>query len=381
MFYGWAALGIAIVFARRVVTKPGVKSFEVEVLGVDEMKGEITLARTRETALPGTYSLIRYGAASICNVGEVTAVDDTSVTRVLSETQPALAALPRVGEYVRFSGWQYLDPDDMPLARLGLTARDVELKSDHWSLPAWEFRGAESRAHSDTWAIHVHGRAAARAEVLRGVEALSEFGCSHLVVSYRNDFEALHNGEDLERYTLGALESRDVATAMQYALNHGATRLLLYGWSMGGNAVLQAAAESEVSARICGIILDSPALDWPQILIHQGRLAGVPRHLSRLAIGLLNHGVVSTNAGKRLNLHRMNALVLHKRVDAPMLIMHSVDDDYVPFEPAASLAQKSPDSITLVTFNGAAHVKLYNFDTRKYLEAIRSWLRSEIPGL
>ena len=381
VLYGWAALWLAAVFARRVVTKPGVKSFEVEVLAVNETQGEITLARTAETVLPGHYSLIRYGAASICNVGEVTAVDGRSVTRVLTETQPAPTSLPRVGEFVRFSGWLYLEPDDMPLARLGLTAQDVELKSDHWILPAWELRSSESLANDDTWVIHVHGRAAARAEVLRGVEALSEFGCSHLVISYRNDPEALHNGEDLERYTLGALESRDVQIAMQYALDRGATRLLLFGWSMGGNAVLQAAAESEESTRICGIILDSPALDWQQILVHQGRLAGVPRHLALLAIGLLNHGLIQTNAGKDLNIHRMNALKLLKRVEAPVLILHSVDDDYVPYEPATSIAQRYPEKVSLVGFNGAAHVKLYNHDPGKYLEAISNWLRLNIPGL
>lgn len=379
--YGLAALWLTAVFARRVVTKPGVKSFDVEILGIDAAKREIRLARTPETVLPGEYSLIRYGASSICNVSEVTAVDETSVTRVLSETQTVPISLPRVGEFVRFSGWLYLEPRHLPLARLGLRARDVQLKSDHWILPAWELRSEESRADDDTWVIHVHGRAATRAEVLRGVEALSEYGYSHLVMSYRNDSEALHNGEDLERYTLGALESRDVQIAMQYALSRGATRLLLYGWSMGGNAVLQAAAESEESTRICGIILDSPALDWHRILVHQGSLAGVPRHLSLLAIGLLNHGLVKTDAGKRLNVHRMYAPQLLKRISSPVLILHSVDDDYVPFEPAASIAQRYPDNITLVTFNGAAHVKLYNYDPSKYLNAISGWLRSEIPGL
>ena len=210
LIYGFLAVCMAAFYARRVVTKPGIRSFEVEVLGVDEISGRITLSRTTETVLPGRYSLIRYGAASICNVGEVIAIDGASVTRALLETQFSQAALPRVGEYVRFSGWLYLEPDDMPLEQLGLTVREIDLQSDHWRLPAWEFQSAKPHAEDETWVIHVHGRAASRAEVLRGVEALNDIGCSHLVISYRNDPEALHHGKDLERYTLGALESRDV---------------------------------------------------------------------------------------------------------------------------------------------------------------------------
>ncbi len=66
-----------------------------------------------------------------------------------------------------------------------------------------------------------------------------EAGYTSLVVSYRNDGDA-PNSDD-HRYALGDREWQDVSSAIEYAFEHGAERIVLLGYSMGGATVLQAA--------------------------------------------------------------------------------------------------------------------------------------------
>ena len=44
------------------------------------------------------------------------------------------------------------------------------------------------------------------------------------------------------------------------------------------------------------------------------------------------------------------------------LLIHSVDDEYVPFGPSASLAEKNPEMVTFEPFDGALHTKEWNVD-------------------
>ena len=77
-------------------------------------------------------------------------------------------------------------------------------------------------------------------------------------------------------YHLGADEWEDTEAAIEFALDHGARRIVLMGWSMGGGITLRTSVRSAHRERIAGLVLDSPAVDWQDILIYHATALKAP---------------------------------------------------------------------------------------------------------
>ncbi|MCZ9337233.1 alpha/beta fold hydrolase, partial [Streptomyces sp. TRM76130] len=60
----------------------------------------------------------------------------------------------------------------------------------------------------------------------------------------------------------GETEWRDLDAAVRYAVDHGARKVVLLGWSTGATMALHTATRSALRDRIAGLVLDSPVLDW-----------------------------------------------------------------------------------------------------------------------
>ena len=129
----------------------------------------------------------------------------------------------------------------------------------------------------------VHGWGGRRPECLRAVETFHRAGYTCLIISYRNDGEAPDSADG--RYGLGDTEWQDVESALLFAEEHGATSVVLAGWSMGGAIALQTVLRSEHAASVHGLVLDSPAVDWHDILAFQGTLNRLPDPITRTVVG------------------------------------------------------------------------------------------------
>jgi pimeloyl-ACP methyl ester carboxylesterase len=66
----------------------------------------------------------------------------------------------------------------------------------------------------------------------------------------------------------GLTEWQDLAAAAQYALGHGARRLLLVGYSMGGAIVISFLERSPLAGRVAGVVVDSPMTDFGRAVDH-----------------------------------------------------------------------------------------------------------------
>jgi acetyl esterase/lipase len=120
------------------------------------------------------------------------------------------------------------------------------------------------------------------------VPVFHALGITSLVVSYRNDGDAPRSRAGA--YALGATEWRDVDAAVSWALRHGARRIVLMGWSMGGAIALQTSLGSAHREQIVGVILDSPVVDWRTVLLSgQGVARARARH--RSGDGSTAHGM------------------------------------------------------------------------------------------
>lgn len=362
------ALGAAfalLVFAvaRRVVT-PMRRATDTEILTVDTGAQTIELQRTLDTELPGRYGLFTTGTYGYVKLGAVLSADGTSVRRkLLTQIEPGA----RVDRAAAFSGYYYSSPSE-----LHLRWENLLIGSPAGPCPAWYFPAA-----STTWVIQVHGRGATRAECLRAVPVLHAAGLPNLVVSYRNDGEAPRTRAGA--YALGASEWRDVDSAIAYALRHGAERVILMGWSMGGAVSLQAAVTSGHRDRIAGIILESPVVDWRTVLRFQAKLAGVRAPLPELAMGALQMPLTArlSGADEPIPFDRLDMVARADELNAPILILHSDDDGFVPADSSHALQEARPDLVTMPRFTVARHTKLWNYDQTGWTTAITDWLEAQ----
>ncbi len=362
------ALGTALALlvfsvARRVVI-PKKRPADVEILAVDTGAQTIELTRTRDTELPGRYGLFTSGTYGYVKLGAVLSADATTVRRkLLTQIEPGA----RVDRSAGFSGWYYSTPSE-----LHLPWQNVLIGSPAGPCPAWLFPG-----ESSTWVVQVHGRGVTRAECLRAVPVLHAAGFPNLVVSYRNDGEAPRSRSG--SYALGAAEWRDVDAAVSYALRHGAERVILMGWSMGGAGALQTALNSGNRDRIAGLILESPVIDWRSVLRFQARAAGMRAPLPDLAMSALSVPLTARLSGAE-NAISFDSLDIVARADelkVPILILHSDDDGFVPADASHALQQARPDLVTMPAFSGARHTKIWNYDQTGWSDAITGWLAAQ----
>lgn len=360
---GVIAAGVALagsaVFARAVATPAVRPAAPVELVRLGRVgDARVVWLRGPDVALPGQYGLLWDGGHA--RLGRVVGRSAGLVARELISLD---AGQLGEGARCRITGWWY--PSAQALAHESDDVSGVEevaLPLKGGQAPAWVFRPSRRArpGRRGRWAIHVHGRGALPTETLRGVAPLARAGVTNLVVSYRNDPGAPVGGGG--RYGFGVTEAQDVDAAVQYAIEQGATRVTLVGWSMGGTACIVAAAQGDHRDRIDGMILDSPAVDWPALLEHQARLHRAPGVLARVGMSLIERGVVATDSAGGLDLSQITPEVIASNLRVPTLIHASRGDTFVPSAGAERLAELCPGLVHLRLVTQGEHVKLWNTD-------------------
>jgi uncharacterized protein len=358
-----ALTGVAAGFARAVVTPRRHKPDDVEVLQVGPRR--VVLAETADTVVPGRYGVWTDAGAGHFRVGDVLDVTDGRVTRELLGVD---AGTPRPGP-ARWNQYYYAGD---PTTALGLPHDDLVIPAEVGDLPCWS---VPAEGPGEVWAVLVHGRGATREEALRALPVLHDLGLPCLVPGYRNDADVLPAAGP-GRYGLGDTEWQDVEAVVQHALDSGARRVLVVGWSMGAAILLQFAARSPLAERVAALVLDGPVLDWYDVLDHQARSRGIPVRLGRYGLRLLAHplGRRLVGVGEPLDLRAMDWVSRAEELVLPVLLLHSDADDYVPDGPSRRLAQARPDLVTYVPSSTARHTKEWNVDPGRWEDAVRGFV-------
>ena len=366
---GAAVSATAAYFARRVVSPDGERPDDVEVIGVGA--GTLTLRATSETTAPGRYGLWLDGGAGHARVGEV--VDHDTAARTVTRRLVAVDS-GRLREGA--ARWNQYYFAGTPRTALDLDFEDVEVVTALGPMPAWFVPPSPSVPERSTWVVLVHGRGATREECLRALPVLHRLGFPALVVSYRNDADAVPSPGG--RYHLGEAEWLDVESACVHAFGHGAQDVVLAGWSMGGAIALQTLSRSWVADRIQGVVLDAPVVDWRDVLDHHARVNRVPAAIGKLSQAVLEHTHARRLAGVEtpLSLDRLDWVSRAAELHVPVLLIHSDDDEFVPSGPSRRLAQARPDVVTYVEVPGARHTKEWNVDPEAWDTAVARFLLS-----
>lgn len=371
-------LAAVVRLARSSVTPPKHREYPMRILGVDRQRSQLVLSDNAESRVAGNIGIWFGHDAGYLRAGKILSIDHGRVVRELIEV---VSGTPRVGQRARESGWFYLGPWEIE-GRY----QNVTVSGEVGELPAWLIEPTQQDTeHADDWVIHVHGRTSTRAETLRGAAMATQAGWRSLVISYRNDKSA--PGSVDGRYGLGSTEARDVLAAIRYAGMQGAKHVVLFGWSMGGAACVQAARIAQLEPElppIVGLILESPALSWPEIFRHHARLMHAPQIGGDLVSGVLTSSLAPllTGVAHPLDWGELDGVSTAIELQLPILLLHSRDDDYVPFESSARLAALEPGLVRYLEFSGAGHVRLWNQDPERWEREVRGWLaeRAEPNG-
>lgn len=368
---GAAALGAAglvaggVALARLVVTPEDAAAEPVTVTRVTREDDRLIVwLRGPHADLPGQYSLLLDRGRTHARVGPVLRSGaDGAAREILRVDRGSVEA----GTRGRLTGWWYADATD-----LGLRAERIVYPTELGDAEAWIVRPRWPRRAR--WAVHVHGRGALPAETLRGVLPLARAGITSLVISYRNDPGA--PAGELGRYGVGLAESRDVDAAIAEVMRRGAQRITLVGWSMGGTAVLRSATTGRYAAIIDGIVLDSPAVDWPALLRHQAAAVRAPQPFATVGIELLQRGIVRAGEPGGLDFGSVDPAVLAGALTVPTLIHASRGDTFVPSAGAEALAAARPELVQLRLQEQGEHVKLWNVDPAAWEASTEQFVRA-----
>jgi uncharacterized protein len=351
-----AGAGISWWYARVLLDTRRRRIYPDRVLRADTRT--VTLAMSRLTRQPGVWG-VRW-AEGLAEVGPVIRADDHEVVRPLIS-----GPVPPVGPVVVDAG--PYDPD--PAAR-GLAFEHVAIPAPLGPCPAWVVPPLDGDASGADWVVMVHGKGGSRREALRVLPTLHELGLAALVVTYRNDVDegAPPSPDRLDH--LGDTEWFDAEAAVAYAVGHGAGRVVLFGWSMGGAITGQLLDRSPLAEHVVAVVWDAPLVDWRATLRRQARNRGLPTQLI---------GLVTAAAHRRIGIDfdRFDLRAHPPRRRPPTLVVHSSDDTAVPASSSRDLAAAASRlgwPMEYVEVAAVEHTASWNADPRAYEQVVTKFL-------
>ena len=169
--------------------------------------------------------------------------------------------------------------------------------------------------------------------LLQTLPVYHDAGYSVLLLDLRAQGES-----DGKRRTLGYREVRDVRGALAWLRQQGyaVDQVVLHGWSMGGATALRAAPGTGVAA----VVEEAGYGDLPLLL--RGKLPEFVRFGGLLEPAILLAGRLFPDFDYRDVVPKKEAAMLSDE-GVPLFIIHSTDDDVVPYEQAKILAAAYPE--------------------------------------
>lgn len=202
--------------------------------------------------------------------------------------------------------------------QLGLSYEEVVFQtSDNLKLHGWFI----PKQSTDKTIILLHGYPAEKGDILPALSFLSENYNLFL-------FDFRYLGQSEGRYTYaGAKETEDLRAAIEYLKSRGIKEIGIWGFSMGGAVALMTAPNAPeiktVVSEASYARLDLMAKELYRGPIINYPLAWLTRFWARIFLGIDLKAISPENAAKSLKI--------------PTLIIHSTNDDLIPFSHALRL--------------------------------------------
>ena len=229
----------------------------------------------------------------------------------------------------------------MTPADAGFEYQDVAIEtSDGVTLHGWFIAGQSSRV-----LLFFHGNAGNISHRLDSIGQFRALGLSVLIIDYRG------YGQSAGRTTESGIY-RDAAAAWRYLTDDRgivASDIIVFGRSLGASVASHLAARRQPLA----LIVESAFTSVPDIA--QDLYPWLPaRWLSRLRHATREHV---------------------RDVRCPVLVIHSRDDEIIPFQHGESIFASANEPRTLLQLRGT-HNDGFLYDERTYMDGLRTFLGS-----
>lgn len=244
----------------------------------------------------------------------------------------------------------------LPFELVRFTTRDGVVLSG-WLVPA--------RRETRTAVIVLHGFSGHRLPELSAlVPWLSE---RHHVLQF--DFRG-HGESDPSAVTLGSLERRDVAAAVEFVTSRGLGPVALFGISMGAAIAIVSAPELPVAA----VVADAAFAELHHPIASRMRSVGYP------LVGLGSRAIVAA-ASLRTRQRMTDPIRAVGRI-APrgLLLIAPQEDRLISWRQSVKLYEAAGDPKELYVVVGAAHAEAYATDPDEYRRRVLAFLDRHLDG-
>lgn len=282
------------------------------------------------------------------------------------------ASLAVGGPTAQGTGWPAPEaPSDIGFAgdpgqAFGYEFRTVRLGSDLGDMPAWLIPPQSGAMQDRPWAIFVHGIGGRRENGYRFLPVLHRAELPVMLISYRNDEGAPPSSEGI--YAFGLTEWRDLESAVEHAVDHGASSVVLVAESMGGAIAGQFLRHSRLATRVSAVVLDAPALDFPGLVAAQIDREGIP------FAGIIARGGFVL-FGQRTGVDLAQAYTIPEFIafSGPLFLSHGANDRLVPVASSDHLVANRAHATEYLRTE-ADHILSFKADPQAYESALSAFL-------
>jgi alpha-beta hydrolase superfamily lysophospholipase len=190
-----------------------------------------------------------------------------------------------------------------------------------------------------------------------------------------------HGASGGGRPSYGVYERDDLGAVVDWALERftGSESLVLVGESMGAAAVLQYAPGDP---RVDAVVADCPFSSAVAELDHRLKRSFVPFFLRPLVVRAADLICRRREGFSLFDASPERAMLA---TSVPMLLVHGLDDDYVPWRMSVAMVERRrralPDAITeLRLVPGARHARSVSVDPVGYGEALGAFLSAALAA-
>ena len=251
-------------------------------------------------------------------------------------------------------------------AAYGLEYEDVEFTSAVDGIP---LRGWLIDSPGTETILVMHGSSSIRDNYISMeiARALVEHGYDVLTFDFRG-----HGQSGGDVYSIGSLEARDVAGALEYLRGRGVTEVGAIAHSMGAAATLLAAPDHP---ELRAIVADSSFADLFTVLDQERARNGIP---SLFTPGVLMASKVWFGIDA---MQTEPKRALASLADRPVLLIHSSVDPLIPVGEAYELqeAGRSNPNLELWVAQGSGHVTAFADNREEYLRRVIAFFDETLP--
>jgi hypothetical protein len=337
----------------------------IQDVDIDQGTGTIVLAPDEEYLDETKFDDAVVGLAvgeSLVVVGPATVGADGTESRAVLEID---GDPPAPGDRYGLSRDVWLSPE-----QAGMEFDDVTLTTlEGLQIPAWVIPGDDP----GKWAVLTHGKGAARSEMLRMARPLHKAGYNLLVITYRGDVGAPPYEEGM--VTFGRVEWQELEAAVQYARDQGADTIVLGGVSHGGAVALGFLDRGSLVRDIDGIILDSPASSFEDVIDEAAEYRSLP--IGGLPIPESLEDVAKLFVAFRygVDYSAIDYSGMDGLIEVPLLVFQGAADETVP-KPVNDRLMRggAGDGGEYVVVEGADHVLSWNYGPEAYDEKVTEFV-------